>query len=92
MKRIFTLSEEDWKELMDVSASARTTPVILVTGKDASDAYHKRLMALWDDMGEKYGFIPDTVEPGNESRREIKAEPVADRLNQVIERHDRGVS
>ena len=93
MKRTFTLSEEDWKALMETSASARSTPVILIAGRDASADAHRRIMVLWDEMGEKYGFIPSTVEPtDHEALRQIQAEPVPDRLHQLIERHDRKAS
>jgi len=93
MKRVFALSEADWKALMDASHAARTTPVILVAGIDASATAHKAVMTLWDELGEKYGFIPSTVEPtDHEALRQIQAEPVPDRLNQLIERHDRGAS
>ena len=92
MIRRFTLSEEDWKALMDASVAARNTPVILVAGVDASTVAHGRVMRLWDEMGKKYGFIPSTVEQGDETKRQIQAEEVPDRLNQVIEQHDRSVS
>lgn len=95
--RTFTLTITDWHALMDASASARHTPVILVAGVDASAAAHKRVLALWDEMGKKYGFIPDTVQPGNEDRMEIRAEPVppstpAVALDHAIEQHDRSAS
>jgi cobalamin biosynthesis Co2+ chelatase CbiK len=92
VKHTFTFSEEDWKMLMDASAAARSTPVMLVAGRDVSADAHKRVMSLWNEMAEKYGFIPSTVEAGDESQRQIQAEPATDRLNQLIERHDRGAT
>jgi len=92
VKRIFTLSEEDWKALMDASRVARSTPVILISGRDASADAHRSVMVLWDELGERYGFIPSTVEPGYEPEHQIQAEPVPDRLAQIIERHDRAAS
>lgn len=79
MRKTFTISEEDWAKLMEMSKTAHSTPVIALSvadglaGRDFASMARKRVLNLWKEMGKKYGFDGDTVEPIGESERTVSA-------------------
>ena len=81
-KKTFTIAEDDWNRMIELSKTARSTPVIYmpVAGtpiektKSWADHAYDNVNDWWKHMGEKHGFKWDTAGPGDEAKRQITAE------------------
>lgn len=71
----FLISKEDWDDLMDLSVTARKTPVMSVGSTCFASTARESIMAKWQRLGDKYKFDANSVIPKNERARIISAEP-----------------
>ncbi len=77
--QVFTIPKADWEALMELSATAHRTPVILVGGLGGTDmaaSARQRVQRKWQAVAQQQGFKVDSVEPHNEKARQVKAVPV----------------
>ena len=58
-----TLSNEDHKKLVELYEHAQTTPVLVFgsMGQNTADSAWSDVRRFMDELGEKYGFIPQTA-------------------------------
>jgi hypothetical protein len=82
-KQRYELTVDEVNRLIDASRIAVTTPVIYTPTpgqrvhevKSWADHAYDRVMDVWRELGEKYGFRWETVSPTSESEFVILAEP-----------------
>ncbi len=77
MRKHFTISEEDWKELERLAKEVQATDTIVYpdpsVGPDFAILAHKPVMDYWRKLGEKYGFVGMSVQAVIEKARIISA-------------------
>lgn len=59
MNKEFTMSEDDYKELVE---AGKSVPYMIV-GRSAPSSPQERANAAWQRLGKKLGFAWDTVSP-----------------------------
>ena len=64
---IVKITEEEIKELVELTRTAETTPVIALSlkdgleGRDWSTQAWNRVRDKWNELGKKYGFNPSDI-------------------------------
>ena len=82
MRQNYTISEEDWAEVLRLSREAHQTPVIAlsvadgIAGRDFASLARQRVFDHWNAIGRRLGFDGATVKPVDEARRIVSAEPL----------------
>ena len=82
MRQNFTISEEDWAELLRLSGEAHRTPVMALSladglaGRDFASLARQRVLDHWNEIGRRLGFKGETTEPVDQARRIVSAEPL----------------
>lgn len=92
---VFTLSEEEWGRLAELSAEAQRTPVIYTPApgqrpeevRSWADHARDRVMGFWRELGAKHGFKWDSAVPHDEAARQIRAERAAGEPRRVENGH-----
>ena len=80
MRQHYTISDEDWAELVRLSQEAHRTPVIALSladglaGRDFASMARQRVLDHWTEIGRRLGFDGMTVEPIDEVMRIVSAE------------------
>ncbi len=78
----YTIPEEDWNELIQLSREAQNTPVMALSvgdglaGRDFASMARDRVQSKWNAIGLILGFDASSVRPIDEKNRIIEATPI----------------